>query len=271
MSESHWTLAEVAEFYDDTSHLSEMINNGYEHLGYWYDDNDDATIEDAAKRLTRKVVDTLGLHPGEHLLDAGCGLGAPANQIATEYSAQVTGITISPIEASKAQARADAMGLSDQVRFEAGDYHALPFPEDHFDAVIAIESLMHSIDLEKALLELRRVLRPGGRIAITEITMVSSIAKISAMLPSRVPMTAQDWVQQLEAAGFVPQEWTECGRRVFGASKRFVDHTEQLRDKLTTAFGQEFFEGVKEAQRETFAPGPEHMSYLILCAAKPTT
>jgi ubiquinone/menaquinone biosynthesis C-methylase UbiE len=269
VSESSWTLAEVAEMYDGASRASDMFSNGYEHLGYWYDENDDSSVEEAAKRLTRKVVDTLGLRRGEHVLDAGCGVGAPATLIASEYGARVTGVTISPVGAGQAETRASASGLSDQVRFEVGDYHALTFPENHFDAVIAMESLMHAIDLEKALLEFRRVLRPGGRVAISEMTKASSTAKIP-MSRSRVPMTADGWLKEFEAAGFVPEEWAQCGRRVYGGSgKRFIDRAEELRGELVAAFGEEFFEHIKQAHREAFTPGLEHMSYLILCARKP--
>src|SRR5690242_8350015 len=134
MSESNWTSADVAEFYDGASHMSEMFTNGFECLGYWHDDEDGSSVEEGAKRLARKVVETLGLRRGEHVLDAGCGTGAPAMLVAGEFGARVTGVTISPVEAGKAEARASAHGLSDQARFEVGDYHALSFPENHFDA-----------------------------------------------------------------------------------------------------------------------------------------
>jgi cyclopropane fatty-acyl-phospholipid synthase-like methyltransferase len=269
MSEPSWTLAEVAELYDGASRMSDMFSNGYEHLGYFYGDEDTATVEEAARRLTLKVADTLGLRLGEHLLDAGCGIGAPATLIAAETGAQVTGVTISPVEAGNATARATASGLSDQVKFEVGDFHALPFPEGHFDAVIAMESLMHAIDLDKVLLEFLRVLRPGGRIAISETTMVDPTATLPSMFRSRTPMTSDGWLKEVRAAGFVVEEWIQCGHRVYGGSKRYVERTEEIRDQLVAAFGEEFFQAIKHGQHETFAPGPEVMSYLILSARKP--
>lgn len=269
MSESNWTLTDVAEMYDGMSPTSDMFSNGYEHLGYWYDDQDDATVEEASGRLTAKVADTLHLRRGEHVLDAGCGAGAPATQIAAQYGVRVTGVTVSPVGLDIARKRAEASGLTGEVRFELGDYHALSHPENHFDAVLAMESLMHAIDLQKVLLEFHRVLRPGGRIAISEMTKASAQAKVP-LHQSREPLTAQGWVEEFEAAGFVVEEWTDCGRRVYGNSGRhFPARAEELRDEFVAAFGEEFFEGVREAHREAFAPGPEHMSYVILCARKP--
>jgi hypothetical protein len=55
---------------------------------------------------------------------------------------------------------------------------------------------------------------------------------------------------------------------VYGGSKRYVDRTEEIRDDLVSSFGEEFFQAIKEGQRETFAPGPDVMSYLILSARK---
>lgn len=269
MSESNWTSAEVAEIYNHSTHSADMINDGHEHMGYWYDDNDDASVGEASARLTRKIVDTLGLRSGEHVLDAGCGAGASAAQIASEYGARVTGITVSSVGLDMARARARASGLSDQLHFDIGDYHALNFPEDHFDAVIAIESLMHAVDLDKALLEIHRVLRPGGRVAIAETTKARPDAQASASYTRERIMVAE-WVEVLRTAGFVPEEWIECGHRVFGHSgKRFPRHSEAVRDDFIAQFGEELFEGIKQAQAGWFAMGPEYLGYMILSARKP--
>lgn len=269
MSDSTLSPDEVADMYDDHSQMSELFNSGYEHLGYWDDESDDASVEEACKRLTRKIVDTLALRPGERVLDAGCGTGATGTQVGDEYGVRVTGITVSPVEAGKGQERATARGLTDRVRFQVEDYHRLSYADGSFDAVIAIESLMHATDMQKALSELRRVLRPGGRIAIAEMTKVSDAA--APPLPgSREPMKTDAWRKEFEDAGFVIQEWTECARRVFGASgQRFVAHTVSLREQVVSMFGQEFFDGMVAMQEEAFAPGPENMGYLILCATKP--
>ncbi len=269
MSELNWTPAEVAEFYDGSSLMADKYYFGYQHLGYWYDENDDASLEEASKRLTRKIVDTLGLRTGESLLDAGCGLGAPAIHIASEYGVQVTGVTISPVEAARAEARAGDAGVSDQVRFEVGDYHALPFGEHQFDAVVAIESLFNAFDLEKALLEFHRVLRPGGRVAISEMAKTSDASAAKKPFPqAREPMTADRWVQEFEAAGFVVEERIQSRRVYAHTGKRYLNHHDEVSGRLAEEFGAEMTEEIRKGMQEAFHLGPEHVNYLILSARK---
>ncbi|AUI61785.1 cyclopropane-fatty-acyl-phospholipid synthase family protein [Amycolatopsis sp. BJA-103] len=269
MRELNWTLAEVAELYDGASQLAEKYFYGYERLGYWYDDSDDASLEEGAKRLTRKVVDTLGLRGGENLLDAGCGLGAAAIHIVGEYGAQVTGVTISPVEAEKAQTRASELGVSDQARFEVADYHALPFPENHFDAAVAIESLFHAFDLEKALLELHRVLRPGGCVAVAEMAKTSDASQAKKAFPqAREPMTTESWIKEFESAGFVVEERIQSRRAYANTGKRHIDHYDKVSHLLVEEYGEEMTVAIRQGMQEAFQLGPDHLTYMILCARK---
>jgi ubiquinone/menaquinone biosynthesis C-methylase UbiE len=64
---------------------------------------------------------------------------------------------------------AEREGLLDRIEFRMGDVRELPFPEATFDVVLAITTLSHTTDAERALPELLRVARPGGRIGIFDI------------------------------------------------------------------------------------------------------
>ena len=270
MSELSTTPAEIAEFYDGASGLADKYFHGYQRQGYWYDDADDATLEEGAKRLTRKVVDTLGLRPGETLLDAGCGSGAATVHIAQEYGPQITGVTISPVEAATAQARAAEHGVSDRVRFEVGDYHALPFAEGQFDAVVAMESLFNAYDLDKALLEIHRVLRPGGRAAMCEMAKARDESPLGKPFPqAREPMTPENWVKAWEAAGFIVEERIQSRRVYVHTGKRHVEHFDTVRAQLAEEFGEEMVSGIREGMREAFRLGPEDVTYVMICARKP--
>jgi SAM-dependent methyltransferase len=116
----------------------------------------------------------LGLAPGQRLLDFGCGGGRHALE-AMRLGAVVTALDSDPKEVGTAAAWMVAMLAEDkgtansggQGHAVVGDGRALPFPDGCFDKVIAAEVLEHVPDDGAALAELARVLRTGGKMAVT--------------------------------------------------------------------------------------------------------
>lgn len=107
------------------------------------------------------------LRPGEHVLDVGTGTGIVA-RLATPNVAptgRVTGLDASPDMLSVARARALAEGLS--IEWQEGQAEALPFPDQRFDLVLSQFALMFFADRPSALAEMRRVLVPDGRVALS--------------------------------------------------------------------------------------------------------
>jgi SAM-dependent methyltransferase len=109
------------------------------------------------------LVDAAGIEPGMDVLDVGCGTGN-ATIPAAKLAARVTGLDASPglIEVAREKG-ADAMV---EVDWLVGDAQAMPFEDDSFDRVISIFGHMFAPDHRAAADELKRVCRPGGRIAI---------------------------------------------------------------------------------------------------------
>jgi ubiquinone/menaquinone biosynthesis C-methylase UbiE len=110
-----------------------------------------------------QLVESAGVGPGQDVLDVGCGTGN-ATIPAAKLAARVTGLDSSPglIEVAREQG-ADAMVEVDWI---VGDAQDLPFEDDSFDRVISIFGHMFAPDHEASARELKRVCRPGGRIAI---------------------------------------------------------------------------------------------------------
>jgi len=100
---------------------------------------------------------------GDRVLDACCGTGDLAIG-ATKRGAQVTGLDFSPRMLERARRK------DPQVEWVQGDALALPFEDASFDAATVGFGVRNVADLEAGLRELRRVLRPGGRLGILEIT-----------------------------------------------------------------------------------------------------
>jgi SAM-dependent methyltransferase len=102
------------------------------------------------------------LRPGMRVLDLGCGPGSITLGLAEAVApGETVGVDVQPSQVAQAQALSASRGVMN-VRFEVADVYRLPFPDGSFDAVFAHAVLMHLREPVRALLEVRRVLRPGG-------------------------------------------------------------------------------------------------------------
>jgi demethylmenaquinone methyltransferase/2-methoxy-6-polyprenyl-1,4-benzoquinol methylase len=118
-----------------------------------------AGLDRAWRRLTVEAV----VQPGDRVLDACCGTGDLA-LAAEREGGVVTGLDFSPKMLERARRK------SETITWVEGDLLELPFEDGSFDAATVGFGVRNVADLEAGLAELRRVLRPGGRLAILEIT-----------------------------------------------------------------------------------------------------
>lgn len=118
----------------------------------------------------KRIVDEVALKPGESVLDCGCGTGTLAviakRQVGSEGS--VHGIDLSPDQLAIAKQKAQKKDLS--IDFQEGSIDELPFADESFDAIFSTLMMHHVPENVKrsAFREMRRVLRPGGRIVIAD-------------------------------------------------------------------------------------------------------
>lgn len=106
------------------------------------------------------------LRPGMTLLDAGCGPGTITSGLAKRVSSgRVIGVDTDPGRIETASREALAGGISN-VTYRVADVNDLPFEDDHFDAVFANGLIEHLSDPEAGIMELMRVLKPGGIIGV---------------------------------------------------------------------------------------------------------
>jgi SAM-dependent methyltransferase len=103
-----------------------------------------------------------------HVVDLGCGVGASLCYLAERLPIRGTGITLSPVQADLAQRRVQRARLSDRVVCLAGDYSNLPHGLAPADVALAIESFVHAPDPTSFFDQCRRLIRPGGLLAICD-------------------------------------------------------------------------------------------------------
>jgi demethylmenaquinone methyltransferase/2-methoxy-6-polyprenyl-1,4-benzoquinol methylase len=140
----------------------EGVRNMFDRIAPVYDVMNRITTAGLDQRWRRATVRAV-VRPGDRVLDAACGTGDLA-VIAAKSGATVTGLDFS--ERMLDRARRKAPGLE----WVHGDLLALPFPDATFDVATVGFGVRNVADAAKAISELRRVLRPGGRLAILELT-----------------------------------------------------------------------------------------------------
>jgi len=216
------------------------------------------------RQMTEAIVAEAKVEPGMQVLDVACGTGEPAISIALllRGTGLVVGTDISPEPLKIAEQRARDRSLGN-ARFQQADVHSLPFAEGSFDRVTCRLGIMFFSDLAGALREMRRVVKPGGRVTLLawgpmqQPYFESTVGAILRVVPgSALPASGRQMFRfgeagvlttALEEAGFgsieeefrvVPWSWP-------GTPEEVWDYFQEV----TVPF-KPLFEAIPQAQRE---------------------
>lgn len=165
---------EPAEHYDRVTEAWLLLMGAELHYGVF--EHGDEPLPVATAALTDRMIDAAGLRHDvsagngsrTRVLDVGCGSGAPACMLATEFGVDVVGITTSAVGVDTARTRAAELGV-DAVSFEQRDGTDNGFVDSDFDLVWVLESSHLMRDRQALVAECARVLRPGGRIVLCDL------------------------------------------------------------------------------------------------------
>jgi tocopherol O-methyltransferase len=177
---------QIQQFYDASSGLWENIWGEHMHHGYYGVDGQkkldrrQAQIDLIEELLRWSAYQSLA---APKIIDIGCGIGGSSLYLADKLQGEVVGITLSPLQANRAQERAAAAKLSDRATFKVANALDIPYPDNTFDLVWTLESGEHMPDKEKFLRECYRVMKPGGQIIMATWCHRSTEGQAGALTP----------------------------------------------------------------------------------------
>lgn len=175
------------------------------HLGHWDDPPPldrpclPGEFARAQTRLSEILVGMAGIEPRHRVLDVGCGFGGPTRMAqAAAAGVRAIGLNIDPRQLGICRRLSGAGGPA----YLAGDACRLPFADGAFDRVLCIEAMFHFASRHAFLAEAARVLRPGGRLVVSDILLVSP-GRHGPAAPARLETVLR------EGYGPWPEPWTD--------------------------------------------------------------
>lgn len=231
------------------------------HYGYW--DDSVRNFHDALLNINKVLAEIAEIKEGEHILDAGCGIGGSSIWLAKEKNCFVTGISLNENQINKATVLGGKLGVAKKVLFEKKDYTNTFYPGGSFDVVWAIESVCYADDKGDFLKEANRVLKPGGRLIIADFFKKKDLDHVEA---DRVRKWAACWAinnfstreefdDQLKENGFHDIVWENATNAILPSAKKLY------RSYFLGIIGAKFYQLINPASTE-LGKNSVHSAYL---------
>jgi cyclopropane fatty-acyl-phospholipid synthase-like methyltransferase len=163
----------LSKYDSPTSSLLSRIWGGHLHMGLFEDDHE--PLVEAQMRANRRMADGAALRPGDKVLELACGIGGTARFLAQHYGVQILATNIAEAQIREAVRLTGAKELRDSIKFAVADFHDLPCADEKFDCWWCQEALLYSTDKRRVLTEALRVIRPGGRIILSDLVLNSRV------------------------------------------------------------------------------------------------
>ena len=163
-------LQDIIEYYDQTDWDYRKVwdDSKYPAMHFGMYDEENTNHNSALINTNVELSNICNIQTGDKVLDAGCGRGGTVFWLAEQKEAIATGVNIVESQIQFCLEKKAKFKYPNRVHFLKADFHKIPLPDASFDCVWACESLCHSSNKTKFYQEAYRLLRPGGRLIVSE-------------------------------------------------------------------------------------------------------
>ena len=161
---------EVTPYSDSTKTKREQVEDMFDNIAPKYDLLNHSLTVGIDRIWRRKAIRLANAHHPSTILDIAAGTGDFSILEAQRTKAQITAIDISQGMLDIAVQKAEKAGLQSRITFQKADSLEMPFEDNTFDAATVGFGVRNFVDIPKGLTEIRRVLKPGGRLVVLELS-----------------------------------------------------------------------------------------------------
>jgi cyclopropane fatty-acyl-phospholipid synthase-like methyltransferase len=204
------------------------------HLGYY---DEAATNHYAASlRANEALAQWAGITAGARIVDAGCGAGNSSIWLAKKYNARVTGITLLAEQVADARKFATQKGVND-IEFMVANYLEMPFADNTFDVVWALETICYATDKRAFFKEAFRVLKPGGKLVMADGLRASRplpgeneelLKKVFNAWIVEDLDTVEEHITNITAAGFEELRYKDISKNVWTSCRNLTRQSQRF-------------------------------------------
>ncbi len=199
------------------------------------------TLYDASMRATARLAELAGVRRGSTVIETACGVGGTARYLASTFGCAVTATNISRGQLETAAAWTEGKPGANLIAYEFANFEDLPYGDAAFDVYWCQDALLYSTERDKAIAEAHRVLKPGGVIALSDLTVVGAprgeTAKIVDGISKAGLWSLDGYAKALAASGFEATATEDWSGHVLRSFDRIRDDIVAKKHKLAGIAG----------------------------------
>lgn len=234
----------VSKHYDLNPEVFEYFLDDDMNYSCAYFETGDENLNEAQRKKMDLIAEKIELGPEDELLDVGCGWGNALLYFGENYGCQVTGLTIAKNQAEEIRQKAEARGFSDRISVVTDHFQEASLPENSFDKIIFIGSIIHIADRAGTAELTGKLLKQDGKALISETYLPHQDAfsnnRASRFIAEDVfgygnLITAGQEIRFLEEAGFEILDLENITDHYVRTIEIWLDKIKDRKDKIEEA------------------------------------